>query len=1355
MPSFAINTYELIEHALDAPLADLEPNQNYSVVSTNIATDWLVIDGSKLALDHNVRLQLDEGSARIVKDGAGYIPLPAPGPTDHPTLDITIQAESGATETFSISLRNVDASVNASIDTFDNGAICADLSALTTAFANEIVSWSIEESWSDDMRIEDDQLKLNPDKHFVIDEDADTPIGIRTITISPETGHAQVPNFNTYSSVVVTVTGQDSESSNVCRLDIPLSPLPSIFNLSITDLPEPPTDLTYGETLGQLTVAGINNPTLQLITLAADQYLSLNNDLLSLSDRYRLDVSNERIERYDGVYYDLPTDLPSDTAQLVVTRSGDTSPSDLISLTDAQLFNLLTDDLGDITVTNLTRLGIDDHLILNTLVSDEYFLPDKVLNGKYDITYVLAAAGNPVTATGETFDGGSVTGTTVAWTAAETDKLSEAIEIIESIANVRLREAPESPEINWKTSLSNQGSSQTVHSGEVNLDGNLVQKYTGLGLLGVEPSQQIDATSMNTLNLSVWKSDPNATLRVKLVDFGTDGLHSTGYTEDELAFSSSELPAGQWTNLEIPLGSMPGLESHANIAQIIISSVNADGSYSGETLYLDNLYFSSEEPEYVPDGYSLVFADEFNNVGESPDPESWTFDLGATGWGNGEQQDYQSGLDDAVIVGPDATIGTDDGALKITAKSQSGTITSARVKSDLGDVVGPYGYYEIKAKVPSEPGAWPAIWLLGEMTNDRPWPDTGEIDLLEWSSRYFDEIAGDRMISALHFRGDPALNQGNTHGDTQYKTEVTLDRPVDDWHVYQLWWTPDEIQIGVDGVAHYSYAKPTGADNDAWPYDYPMDIIMNIAIGGTLGGDLGTHYSSADFSYDMYVDYVRIYQEQDEVDSVQSTLQSPTVGPASPTDPPPSVIPLYSDEYLNSEPDKRLELVETIDGNVAGYSGYPYNDTFVVEKDNLSVDTLVHELLHTLGLAHPFEEGSGTTALPDVGDDRDAGKYGLNTSYYTIMSYGTDRPTALEIHSSIEPPQVGTFDVAALQALYGANHTYNQTDSIYTMPETLMTLWDGGGSDTIDFSTMVNDTSIDLRPADLVFGPNAGGYVSHGHPDESVGGYMIAHGVVIENAKAGAGNDTIRGNSTANAINGGKGADEIHLVADGVWGAGTYAWNEGLSFDYRALKGLNRFEDSISGGEGSDTLLLTNGSDALFFDDFLSNWSTDHLSIVGDEASLTGRFNLLEFIDAGDGDDLVDLTSSRVGFLTSISVDGGLGNDTLWGGGENDTLIGGVGEDTLSGGNGNDTLTGGEGADVFEFSTHGGMDQITDLNLAEGDIIRLHGDQETDQGVEYQLNQGMNQLIWGETVIDLLGFDETHLLPAAVEYLLV
>ena len=1350
MATFIEQRFVATEHGLESQLAEFTAGQTYSVVHANNygIADWFVVEGTQLMLASGVSIKFEANQAFIVKTGANgtqSVPL------DSGTLDLSVQSSSGATETVPITLTNIDESVfsaDAVIETHDNGVLCADLSSLTSAFQNQVATWVIDDFWSDHLFVEDNLLQLKNDRHFVIPEDSDYSLAIEIITIDDDIESVS-PIVLLFSTNSINVTGQDSNGVSVCQLDVSVSPSDSLIEISVSALAEPPTDLTYGESLGNLTVSGLPDADLGLITLATEQYLQLADERLSLSDNYRLDVAENRIERYDGIFYGMPENATTDIAQVVVTRQGDQAPSKLVTLTEADIFRSLADEAGNLNVTTLVRPGVDDHTILDTLVSDQYFLPDRIVDGKYDITYQLASAGGRVSADGETFDGGLSAGTTVAWDTTDLAKLNQAIDIIESVANVKFREVPESPEMTWETNWS----SQTVYAGEVDLDGNLAQKYTELGLLGIEPSQQIDAAGMETFNLSVWRSDPNADLRVKLVDFGLDGSYGTGYTEHELTFSGTEVAAGQWVDLEMPLASMTGLQSTSNIAQIVISSVESDGSYSGETLYLDNLYFSSKEPDYAPDGYSLVFADEFDNVGESPDPEFWTFDLGATGWGNGEHQNYQNGLDDAVIVGPDATIGTDDGALKITAKSQSGSITSARVKSDIGELVGPYGYYEIKAKVPSEPGAWPAIWLLGEMTDDRPWPDTGEIDLLEWSSRYFDEAAGDTMISALHFRG--GSGQPQAHGDTQFKWEGKISSPVDDWHTYQLWWTPDEIQIGVDGVAHYSYAKPAGAGNDAWPFDYPMDIIMNIAIGGTLGGDLGVHYSSEDFSYDMYVDYVRIYQEQEATNTAQSAVQSPTDGPNAPKDPASSVLSLYSDEYLNTEPDKLLELVQTIDGNVAGYSGYPYSDTFVVEKDDLSVDTLVHELLHTLGLAHPFESGNGTTALPGVGSDRDPGTYQLNTDYYTIMSYGSDRPDALGIHSSVEAPQIGTFDVAALQALYGANQEYNADNSTYTMPGTLVTLWDGGGSDTIDFSALSRDSSIDLRSADLVFGSNAGGYVSHGHPDESLGGYMIAHEAIIENAKSGAGNDTIQSNNTANAIHAGDGEDEIYLLSDGVWGAGAYGWNEGLPFDYRALSGMNRFEDSLSGGAGSDKLILTDGADALFLDDFISGWSSNHQSIIGHDLNQTGRLYLLELIEAGDGDDLIDLTSSQIESTASISVDGGTGDDTLWGGQANDTLLGGIGDDTLSGGHGDDTLTGGAGADIFEFSTQGGRDQITDLNLGHGDRLRLHGDENTDQASAYHFNENANQLTWGETVINLTGFNESQLLSAAVEYVLV
>ena len=264
-------------------------------------------------------------------------------------------------------------------------------------------------------------------------------------------------------------------------------------------------------------------------------------------------------------------------------------------------------------------------------------------------------------------------------------------------------------------------------------------------------------------------------------------------------------------------------------------------------MYFGSSVEFSQSPASSADltGYSLVFEDEFNAVGESPDSANWTFDEGNDGWGNNEVQDYQSDLNDAQIIDWDASSAV-NGALRITAQNVDGTITSARVKSDID--VGPYGYYEVRAKLPSEAGAWPAIWLLGEGGRSN-WPEDGEIDLVEWSSAY---ASGDtEIISALHY---PAAHGGNANDTT-----TTLTSAVDEWHTYQLWWTPESIKIGVDGTeadAHLVYTKPDNATNNTWPYDGPMDLILNIAIGGTLGGTV----PSENFQYAMDIDYVRIYQ---------------------------------------------------------------------------------------------------------------------------------------------------------------------------------------------------------------------------------------------------------------------------------------------------------------------------------------------------------------------------------------------------------------------------------------------------------------------------------------------------------------
>ena len=136
----------------------------------------------------------------------------------------------------------------------------------------------------------------------------------------------------------------------------------------------------------------------------------------------------------------------------------------------------------------------------------------------------------------------------------------------------------------------------------------------------------------------------------------------------------------------------------------------------------------------IPNGFTLTFEDNFDNIGGQPNSNDWTYDLGdgtAQGiprWGNNESQIYENDLDDVHIIDliardssePD-TDGTADGvngALRIVAAKTGNEITSARIKSDIGEI-GPHGYYEVRAKIPAESGAWPAIWLLGMSVTGR------------------------------------------------------------------------------------------------------------------------------------------------------------------------------------------------------------------------------------------------------------------------------------------------------------------------------------------------------------------------------------------------------------------------------------------------------------------------------------------------------------------------------------------------------------------------------------------------------------------------------------------------------------
>ena len=127
---------------------------------------------------------------------------------------------------------------------------------------------------------------------------------------------------------------------------------------------------------------------------------------------------------------------------------------------------------------------------------------------------------------------------------------------------------------------------------DVNVAGNAVKQYSNLGYAIIEfSSETIDASNMTHLHLDVWKENPDSAFKIKLVDFGANGVWegtNSDNVEAELSFNSAGKPSiegNQWVGLEIPLSDFTGLTSRESLAQLIIS-----GGGAGDTVWLDNIY---------------------------------------------------------------------------------------------------------------------------------------------------------------------------------------------------------------------------------------------------------------------------------------------------------------------------------------------------------------------------------------------------------------------------------------------------------------------------------------------------------------------------------------------------------------------------------------------------------------------------------------------------------------------------------------------------------------------------------------------------------------------------------------------
>ena len=138
------------------------------------------------------------------------------------------------------------------------------------------------------------------------------------------------------------------------------------------------------------------------------------------------------------------------------------------------------------------------------------------------------------------------------------------------------------------------GGSGTAVS-EVDLGGTTVKKYTNLDY-AIAEGFSVDAgtAGLNTLHVDVWRLDDTADFGIKLVDYGSDGNWSGGDdVEGEIRFTASDVPAGEWVRLEIPLSEF-NLATSGSISQLIFSSRDVDGNASLDTVYVANAFLSAD-----------------------------------------------------------------------------------------------------------------------------------------------------------------------------------------------------------------------------------------------------------------------------------------------------------------------------------------------------------------------------------------------------------------------------------------------------------------------------------------------------------------------------------------------------------------------------------------------------------------------------------------------------------------------------------------------------------------------------------------------------------------------------------------
>ena len=257
--------------------------------------------------------------------------------------------------------------------------------------------------------------------------------------------------------------------------------------------------------------------------------------------------------------------------------------------------------------------------------------------------------------------------------------------------------------------------------------------------------------------------------------------------------------------------------------------------------------------DQVPEEYKLVWSDEFDVDGE-PDQNHWAYEYGFVR--NQELQWYQPDnafchMGTLVIEGrrqrkpnPNYQKGNND-----WRKSRPFVEYTSSCLTTRGLHSWKYGVFEVKARIKTQNGLWPAIWFLGV---EGEWPSCGEIDLMEY---YRGNILANACWGTRQ-RWQPKWNVSKE--PLSFFSDSKWDQK---FHLWRMKWDNQKITLSVDGILlntiDLNQTINTNNKGPRNPFHQPHYLLLNLAIGGQNGGNP----TQTPFPSRYEIDFVRVYQK--------------------------------------------------------------------------------------------------------------------------------------------------------------------------------------------------------------------------------------------------------------------------------------------------------------------------------------------------------------------------------------------------------------------------------------------------------------------------------------------------------------